>query len=294
VKMFSRFCLMGVVAGAGLMVARAEKAGLSDADSNRSEPRLAVIISVDQMRADYLTRFEPFFGLGGFRRMMEGGAWFEECRYRHAVTKTAVGHATISTGVYGNVHGIVGNEWIDLDSWEQVNAVEDRDSPLVGARPKATRSPGGLLELKSGRSPRHLWATTVGDQLKLRYGSASTIVSVSHKDRAAILLGGKSADEVYWMEDGRFVTSTYYRAALPDWAAAYNATEPAAAYFGRTWDRVRPVADYDRVAGPDDAAGEMDEPSMGRTFPKTITGGEAGPSGKFFDAVAHSPWDSEI
>ena len=61
-------------------------------------PRLAVAIVVDQMRADYLERFRPYFGEGGFRRMLEGGADYRNCHYRHAITKTAVGHATIVSG----------------------------------------------------------------------------------------------------------------------------------------------------------------------------------------------------
>ena len=42
-------------------------------------PRLAVVIAVDQMRADYQERFRPHFGEGGFKRLLEAGAWDQDC-----------------------------------------------------------------------------------------------------------------------------------------------------------------------------------------------------------------------
>jgi hypothetical protein len=99
-------------------------------------PKLAVIISVDQLRGDYLTKFRPYFGEGGFKRLLDGGAEFRDTHYRHSITQTAPGHATILTGVHANVHGVTSNDWTDRVSWEQVNSVEDRDSPLVGINPQ--------------------------------------------------------------------------------------------------------------------------------------------------------------
>src|SRR5688572_17806097 len=75
-------------------------------------PRLAVVITVDQMRADYLVRFRPHFGEGGFKRLLEQGADYQDCHYQHALTITAPGHATILSGVNANIHGIIGNEWL--------------------------------------------------------------------------------------------------------------------------------------------------------------------------------------
>ncbi|HEY1413386.1 MAG TPA: alkaline phosphatase family protein, partial [Rhodopila sp.] len=181
-------------------------------------PRLAVAISIDQFRFDYLTRFRPFFGPGGFEKLLSGGADYEECHHRHAVTKTGPGHAAMLSGVFANTSGIVGNDWLDRATWQTMNAVEDPDSPIVGADSAAPHSPGGLLERKSGRSPRNFLATTVGDQLKLRYGAGSRVIAISNKDRAAILMGGKLADTAYWLEKDRFVTSRYYAAELPAWA----------------------------------------------------------------------------
>src|SRR6478609_12074203 len=109
-------------------------AALLPAAENRA-PRLAVVISVDQMRADYLDRFRPYFVADGFRRLTDQGAWFQDCHYQHAVTKTAPGHATILSGVHANIHGIIANEWLDRQTFIQGNNVEDTAAPLVGLLP---------------------------------------------------------------------------------------------------------------------------------------------------------------
>lgn len=270
-------------------------AGLSGFGASPS-PNLVVVISVDQMRADYLDRFAPYFGEGGFNRLTRQGLKFTDNHYRHAVTKTGPGHAVILTGVHADQHGIVGNEW-RLRAWpvlEQVNCVEDRDAPLVGAAPRAVRSPGGVIEAKSGRSPRHLLVGTVGDQLKLRHGAAAKVFGVADKDRAAILMSGKLADGAYWTEEGRIVTSTFYRRELPDYLAAFNAERHAEQVFGREWTRLLDAKVYDAVQGPDDAAGEESSVGLTRTFPKRIDGGRPAIAKDFYEAFDYSPWNNEL
>ena len=180
-------------------------------------PKLVVVISVDQMRADYLVRFRPYFGEGGFKRLLEGGADFQNAHYRHALTKTAPGHALMLSGVHANVHGVIDNDWLDRDSWELINSVEDRASPLVGINPAELGPAQARAPEKTGRSPKNFSAVTVGDQLKQRHGEKSKVFAASNKDRSAILLGGKLADAAYWDENGKYVTSRHYRAELPAW-----------------------------------------------------------------------------
>src|SRR5690242_12506548 len=72
-----------------------------------ASPALVVVNAVDQFRGDYLARFGKHFAPGGLRLLMEQGANFTDCHYRHAVTKTSCGHAVILTGVHANVHGII-------------------------------------------------------------------------------------------------------------------------------------------------------------------------------------------
>ncbi len=260
-------------------------------------PKLGVVISIDQFRPDYFDRFAPYFSVDGFARLRREGAEFAACYYRHAITKTAPGHATILSGVHANVHGIVGNEWIDPATWQEVASVEDRDFPLVGGKIQTVRSPGGVLEArvgKQGRSPRNLLATTVGDQLRLRRGANARIFSVAHKDRSAILLAGKLGDSVYWIDEGRFVTSSYYRTELPAWVSEFNAGQRVEALFGSMWEPVLPLADYQRVQGADDAPGENDGFGFGRTMPKRLDGGQVALSAKFYEAFENDPRASEL
>jgi hypothetical protein len=269
-------------------------AGPLRTEAGATPPKLAVVISIDQFRADYLVRFQPHFIEGGFKRLLEGGANYQHNHYRHAVTKTAPGHATILSGVHADVHGIIANEWIDRTTWQQLESVEDPAFPLVGAAAVAGRSPGGVLEARAGRSPRNFLATTVGDQLKLRFGARSKVFAVAHKDRSAILMGGKLADSAYWINGGRFVTSTYYRDRLPDWAAAFNAQGRIDARFGQTWDRLLAPAIYDAVQGPDDAPGETADFGFSRTMPKKIDGGRPQVSPQFYEAFENDPAASEV
>ena len=255
-------------------------------------PRLAVVISVDQFRADYLTRFRPHFVEGGFNRLLENGAVFTDAHHRHAVTLTAPGHASILSGVFAETHGIIANSWLDRASWQVVNSVEDRDSPLVGTT--VPYSPGNIVALKAGRSPKNFRATTVGDQLKLRFGKNARVFSASNKDRAAILLGGKLADHVYWIEKGVFVTSRYYRSELPAWVAAFNREHEAKKHFGTKWERLLDASLYDALQGPDDAPGEGAPHGLATTFPKIVDGGRKEVSTRFYSAFNITPLATEM
>src|SRR6478609_2580656 len=268
-------------------------ASLQSADQPAA-PRLAVVISVDQMRADYLERFRPYFGEGGFKRFTDQGAWFKDCHYLHAVTKTAPGHATILSGVHANVHGIIANEWLDRTTFIQGNNVEDTAAPLVGLLPRLDRYANATFAAKAGRSPRNFLGVTVGDSLKAKYGAAAKVFGVADKDRAAILMSGPKADGAYWTEEGRFVTSTYYRRELPAWLERFNNERGAAEYFGQVWNRLLDPAIYDRVQGPDDAPGEQAEDGLGVTFPRKVDGGKDKISGAFFDAFDHAPWNNDL
>jgi predicted AlkP superfamily pyrophosphatase or phosphodiesterase len=257
-------------------------------------PALVVVITVDQFRADYLARFGGHFGPGGLRLLLEQGANFTDCRYRHAVTKTASGHAVVLTGVHADVHGIINNAWVDRETMKRVNCVEDdsvrilgRDDGKGGARLPGTTVPAGA-------SPRRLLATTVGDELKLTRAGGSKVIGISSKDRAAILLAGKLGDAAYWMDKGRMVSSTHYQKELPAWVTSFNASGRVDAFFGKVWDRVLPAAAYDAVQGPDEAAGESADYGLGRTFPKTINGGAEKLGTAFYEAFELSPFKSEV
>jgi hypothetical protein len=254
-------------------------AGTASAQGAAPRPRLVVAIAVDQLRADYMDRFRAFFSRSGFNLFLQRGASFAEARYEHATTSTCPGHAAILTGSYGSVNGIIGNDWYDARIGAEQYCAADHTAALIGSN----------LE---GRSPRNLKGATVGDLLKIATGGRSRVVTVSAKDRSAIMLGGHLADAAYWMEDTLFVTSTYYRPDMPQWAREFNASGKVSSYFGKKWERLLPAPAYEMV-GPDDVPTERDEAGMGRTFPHTIAGGPAIGTG-FVEAFDQSPFSNEV
>jgi hypothetical protein len=257
-------------------------------------PSLVVVIAIDQFRGDYLDRYREHFISGGFNLLLKEGAVFTDCRYRHAVSKTACGHAVMLTGVHANVHGIINNAWLERATLKRVNCVDDDQARILGLdeTPGAPRMPAGAQP--TGASPRRLLASTVGDELKAASSGRSKVIGLSSKDRSAILLAGKLGTAAYWMDKGRIVTSAYYMEALPPWVQQFNTSGRIEAYFGKTWDRVIPAAHYERMLGPDDAAGESTEWGLGRTFPKTVNGGSQKLGPVFYDAFECSPFKSEV
>src|SRR3954453_3561007 len=75
-------------------------------------PDLIVVISVDQFRYEYLTRFAPYLSEAGFNRAVKHGANFTRALYPYAVTYTGPGHAAIGTGYVPARSGIVANTWL--------------------------------------------------------------------------------------------------------------------------------------------------------------------------------------
>lgn len=212
--------------------------------------RLVVVVSIDQMRADYLTRFAQHYlpahseaGVGGFAWLTKSGAWYANAHIAHVPTFTGPGHATLLTGSAPSLNGIVGNSWFERADGRVRSCVADG----------TVRTAGG--EGRAG-SPRALLVTTVGDELKLATGGAAKVVAISFKDRPAILMAGHKADLALWLDDasGAWVTSTYYRpdGSLPEWVRALNAERPMDAYAGRVWG---PLLEADAYRATLDPAG---------------------------------------
>jgi predicted AlkP superfamily pyrophosphatase or phosphodiesterase len=194
-----------------------------------NRPKLVLVLVIDQFRYDYLMRFRPFFGEGGFNRLLEGGAVFTDCRYDYATTMTGPGHASLLTGTYPYAHGIIENNWYDREDKREFYCVEDLSTRIVANGEKASATPGF--------SPRALTASTLGDELRLATNFRAKAVSISLKDRAAVLMGGHTPCAAYWYDvgSGRFVTSTYYLPTLPAWVDEFNQKEPSKQFCGKKW-----------------------------------------------------------
>jgi arylsulfatase A-like enzyme len=222
-----------------------------------AHPKLIVVITVDQLRADLLQRHKAKFTDGGFRLLMDRGAYFTDCYYDYVNLHTAPGHATLFTGAYTDGHSIIANEWWDHTQKKAVTSVEDANTKTVGGATGET-----------GSSPHNLTATTIGDELRLATEGKARVYGVSLKDRSAILPAGHSG-VAYWIDrkTGAWITSTYYMPQLPEWAAAFNGQKRADKYWGLEWT---------------DAAGK-----------KHMTTKPTSGSKGFYDVVGDSPYGVE-
>ncbi len=220
----------------------------STALSHAESPKLVVAILVDQLRYDYLERFKDQFGKGGFRLLMEEGAFLTFAHYNYCPTVTGPGHASFLSGAPPSVHGIIGNDWFDKRTGKSLNCVADPDVEGVGA----TGSVGK-------RSPRNFTGSNLADEMRLRY--RSKVVGVSLKDRGAILPAGKKPTGAYWFDSGsgNFITSTHYMPELPKWVTDFNARKVPASFIGQAWKRLLPESAYqwaDELPGEGSTAGD--------------------------------------
>ncbi len=219
---------------------------------------LVVVVVVDQFGRYYLDRYAPYL-TAGIGRLKRGGAVYTNARYDYANTETAPGHATLSTGTWPSVHGITGNGWFAANGTE----VYSFHDPHVR------------------RGPMNLRAPTLADALRLATNDRAKVVSISMKDRAAIALGGRSPRLAAWYDklSGRFTAGSWEGAKpAPEWFNEVAMRHLAGDAFEKTWDRVDPNLDYAKIVGADDLPYEEDVSGFGRTFPRVMGKGIAGPT----------------
>ena len=228
-----------------------------------AEPRatLVVVITVDQLRADYVTRYGQQF-TGGLARVLRGGAWYVNGFQDHANTETAPGHATILSGRFPRNTGIVSN---------------DRGVPDTATRLLGSAGPGA--------SPHRFRGATLLDWVRAREPEARAL-SVSRKDRGAILPLGRAREAVYWYApEGRFTTSTYYADTLPTWVQAFNARRIPESMAGRAWSLLLPESAY---AEPDSQP--IEAGGRGFLFPHTVSADTS----RAARTLYNYPWMDEI
>lgn len=230
-------------------------------------PRLVVVVSFDQFRGDYLSRFDPHFTTNsGFRRLTLGGAVFPNCRYDHANNITGPGHATLLTGCYPARTGIVGNDFCELSK---------------GTCGYCARGDDGAYSAEKLRVP------ALGDVLRAT-SPRSKVVGIALKDRAAILMAGKAATTCLWYDSKAqsWTTSSAYR--TPQWLDNVNAVANVKMYGGAQW---RPVLKQTEKVPDDSVDGEGNFPGGTNAFPHQIPDSQ---DQLFMAGVMCSPFSMEM
>ncbi|CAM1374465.1 alkaline phosphatase PafA [Tenacibaculum xiamenense] len=199
-------------------------------------PKLVVGIVIDQMRYDYLTRFDKKYGSEGFKRLLNNGFSLENAHYNYIPTYTAVGHTSIFTGTTPSNHGIIGNHWYDKYEKLSIYCVDDRKYETVG-----NNGNGGK------KSPYRLITTSVADQLRLAQNMKGKSIGIAIKDRSAILPVGHTANAAYWFDGGKegdWISSTYYMNSLPKWVKDFNKSKKADEYLSKPWNTLYDIKTY--------------------------------------------------
>ncbi|MDQ3082570.1 MAG: alkaline phosphatase family protein, partial [Gemmatimonadota bacterium] len=231
------------VCAATIACAQAPAAKPAAAPAIATFPSLVVLVTVDQLRGDYLDRFGSQLN-GGLVRLSRGGAWFSNAHHDHAITETAPGHASLLSGRFPRSTGITANR----------AGVFDNTARVLG-------SPDQL-----GASPRQFRGTTLVDWLRAG-NPRSRAFSVSMKDRGAILPIGRLAEQVYWyIPDGRFSTSAYYADSLPQWVTRFNNRRIPQGYAGRSWE---PLLESSAYREPDSVI--FEGAGVDVAFPHTLS-----------------------
>lgn len=196
-------------------------------------PKLVVGIVIDQMRWDYLYRYQKRYTDGGFKRLLNEGFSCENTVIPYVPSVTAIGHTCIYTGSVPSIHGIAGNNFVK--NGEKVYCTDDDTVKPVGSNSEA-----GLM------SPRNLWVTTIGDEMKIASNGRAKVVGVALKNRASILPAGHNPDGAFWFDDksGNFITSTYYMNQLPKWVEVFNSKKLPEHYLSEKWNTLYPKDTY--------------------------------------------------
>lgn len=208
--MFKRATAALLLATAMPLAAQAPAPSTAPATMPATPPKLIVAISVDQFSADLFSEYRQYY-TGGLKRLTQEGAVFPRGYQSHAATETCPGHSTILTGSRPSRTGIIANTWFDLSTAREDKAVycaEDESKP-------------GSSSDKYEASPIHLRVPTLGGRMKIA-NPATRVVSVSGKDRAAIMMGGPTADQVWWLGGPQGYVS-YKGVATPPLVAKVNA-----------------------------------------------------------------------
>lgn len=244
------------VAVALLAVATGLTPAAGSAGAQDRRPTLLVLVVVDQMRADYLSRFDARF-TEGFRRLAREGRHFEQTFYPYLNTVTCAGHATLGTGAWPKTHGIILNEWYRRELGRVRSCTADRETTPVQY--------SGVAE-KEGHSAHELRVPTLAERLRARWPQSRS-VSLAVKPRSAVMMAGKGATAVTWVGADGWQTSTAYTPTpLPEVVQALgpNPFERERAFV---WDRLLEPAAY---TGTDEGLGERPPPGWTARFPHPL------------------------
>ncbi|WP_088330563.1 alkaline phosphatase family protein [Lacimicrobium sp. SS2-24] len=246
----------------------------------QAKPKLVLQITVDQLRGDMLSRYQPHFiteEQQGFNLFLQQGTAYLNAHYRHNTTLTAVGHATLATGALPSEHGVAANNWADRQSGERVYCVADESTHLLDAQGYSA-------------SPANLMASTFSDELYLASDGKAKIFSVSIKDRGAVLTGGQHGKS-FWYDksSGNMISSSFYFDALPEYARKFNQSGYKDQFLNQHWNLSQPQTTYRNSAANRNF--QIPPKGFNRGFPHTLP---AQPDKRYYSLLTYTPFGDQL
>lgn len=261
----------GVVLAVAALALATTRTSTGQTAATPSRPSLVVLVVVDQMRAEYLTRYQSLW-TSGFKRLLAEGAHYDNAFYPYLNTVTCAGHATLGTGAVPATHGIILNQWYR----RELNAMKPCTfDPAVRTWTYGGGSGG------DGHSAVALKVPTLAQRLR-EAAPESRSVTFSVKARSAIMMAGAGATAVTWLGGRGWQTSSAFGGRHPEVARAIR-RRPLEDDRTAVWERLLPTASY---SGIDEGRGER--PIAGRTavfpHPHSVRG-----PGTFLERWEESP-----
>ena len=195
-------------------------------------PRLVVMLTIDQLRTDYLETFAPLYGEKGFKRLLREGCVFTQSEYPFTGTDRASAIAALYTGTTPSVNGIIAENWMDAATLRPVNCVDDPSFM------------GNFTDESS--SPTRLLTSTIADELKIGTRNKGLVYSIAPFRDAAILSAGHAGNGAFWLNEnsGKWCSTTYY-SDFPWWMSLYNERKsPDWRIRELTWSPLLPFTSY--------------------------------------------------
>lgn len=214
-------------------------------------PRLVVMLTIDQLRTDYMEDFAPLYGEKGFRRLLREGKVFANTEIPFAGADRASAMAALYTGSTPSVNGIIGENWLDAQTLRPVNCVDDPQ--FMGNYTDESTSPAKLL------------TSTLADELRIATDNRALVYAIAPFREAAIFGAGHAGNGAFWLNEqtGKWCSTTYYR-DFPLWLDELNEKDaPDSRIKDLVWTPLYPPERYTCLPG------ETKEPFKYKPIDKT-------------------------
>ncbi len=191
---------------------------------DKKTPKLVVNIVADGIQTEHIATLWNYFDEGGIKRIFGNGTVFTNQQFDYYTGGRAADMATFATGTMPASHGVIGNNFFQQKTKEVLSIVSDERY--------------GGISTSEGCSPNNLYASTVGDELKLATRGAAKVYAIALDAEDAIMLGGHAANAAVWVDNefGKIATSSYYNAGLPAWCNEANIDGTTEHLINFAWD----------------------------------------------------------